>query len=129
MKIAEIKPPREFTVGFPENRVALLDCAHIHLSDNEQITLKTQMNNEFDIAKKEWGFYATPSLNNRLIKYKLHAVLVKNRINNYYILLVEEGKEHLFRKYLDLERLEIIRWLDNTESLAQIIPESQNEQK
>ncbi|MBN2735003.1 MAG: hypothetical protein JXQ82_09135 [Methanomicrobiaceae archaeon] len=124
MKIIPITPPREFEVGFPEHRQTLKDCAHIELDPDEQVTLKTDEGNEFDIVKKDWGFYATPSLNSRLLKYNLHAALCKNRIDNYFILLVEDGKQETFLEYLNLEKMEIIMWLDSRDNLKNL--ESKN---
>lgn len=108
MKIEEIKPPREFDVGFPEHRVTLKECARITLKPDELVTFYTGSSNEYDVVRKDWGFYATPSLNGRLIRHHLRAYLVKNRIEQFYILLVEEGKESEFIEYLHQEDMEII---------------------
>ena len=77
MKIDSIDPPRTFEAGFPEHRVTLHDCAHIHLNPDEQVTFCTESGAEYDIVRKEWGFYATPSLNGRLFRFHLLAYLVK----------------------------------------------------
>ncbi|GAA5263003.1 class I SAM-dependent methyltransferase [Methanocalculus sp. MC3] len=111
MKIIPIIPPRSFEVGFPENRGVITDCAHIELDFDEQVTFVTQSCTEYDVVRKKWGYYATPSLNSRLIRYKLNAVLCKNRVDQYFILLVEEGKEDQFFEYLHLEKMDIVSWL------------------
>ena len=113
MKINHIVPPREFEVGFPEHRLIIKDCAHIELAPDEQITFITGEGEEYDVVKKDWGFYATPSMNGRLVKYHLHAALCKNRIGLYFILLVEDGKQEMFFEYLHLEKMELVLWLDN----------------
>lgn len=117
MQIEQNNPPREFEVGFPENRLKLKDCAHIRLNPNEQVTFVTESGTENDVVRKDWGYYITPSLNGRLLKYNLHAVLVKNRVGQYFILLVESGKECQFKEYLNIEKMQIIRWLDDQTSL------------
>ena len=39
------------------------------LRNNEQLTFRNGKS-EYDVAKKNWGYYATPSINNRLKKFK-----------------------------------------------------------
>jgi hypothetical protein len=115
--IKNIVPPRAFVAGFPENRVTLKDCAHITLAPDEQVTFFTEYGSEYDVTRKDWGFYMTPSLNSRLPRYNLRAVCVKNRNGQFFILAVENGKENLFEEYMRLEKMQIITWLDNQESL------------
>ena len=120
MKISCIDPPREFEVGFPENRLKIKDCAHISLSPDEQITFITETGAENDVVRKKWGYYITPSLNGRLLKFNLHAVCAKNRIGQFFILLVEKGKEKEFQEYIRIEKMKIICWFDNQESLDRL---------
>jgi len=110
-------PPREFVVGFDKTGV-LRDCGTLHLDPDEQVTLVTEDGKEYDVTRKDWGFYAGPSLNGRLAGFDLRAVLVKNRVNRYFVLLVERGKESAFQRYIDDEPLRIITWLDTTEALT-----------
>ncbi len=119
MKFTPIDPPRVFEVGFGET-IEMKDCARLALEPDEQVTLTTEAGAEYDLARKSWGFYATPSLNGRLSGFGLRGVLVKNRIDRYFILLVERGKESLFEEYRQIEQLEIVCWLDSTEQLQQI---------
>lgn len=117
MNIKTIDPPREFEVGFPQHRVTLKDCAHIDLAPDEQITFFTESGSEYDVTRKDWGFYATSSLNSRLLKYNLHAVCVKNRNGQFFILLVEDGKQEQFLNYMRFEQMRIVIWLDDQKSL------------
>jgi len=119
MKINIRKPPRTFKVGL-KKKIELKDYGTICLEPDEQITFLTDNNNEYDLARKSFGFYATPSLNGRLLKYNFRAVLVKNSIHQYYIMLVEKGKEDLFYNYIKTEKQNIICWLDNNENLEKI---------
>ena len=119
MKFCEKNPPREFEVGYDRKGI-IKDCGTMHLLPDEQITFVTESNNEYDITRKNWGFYATPSLNGRLANFQLRAVLVKNRMDRFFIMLVEKGKESLFQDYVTNEPLTIICWLDTIESLKVI---------
>lgn len=117
MKFEPKQPPREFEVGFDKKGI-IRDCGGVHLAPDEQVTFFTADGNEYDVTRKDWGFYATPSLNGRLANFGLRGVLVKNRINRFFVVLVEKGKERLFERYVDAEPLQIIAWLDTTEALV-----------
>ncbi len=117
MKIIKNSPARIFEVGIGA-KVQMRDCAHIELNPDEQITLKTGDRHEYDVARKSWGFYATPSLNGRLASFDLRGVLVKGPTGKFFVWLVECGKEDDFHAYLTTERHRIIAWLDSDESLA-----------
>ena len=119
MKIDVKDPPREFEVGLGEI-IRLKDCAHVRLVPDEQVTFFTESGAEYDVARKDWGFYATPSLNGRLERFNLRGVLVKNRKKQYFVMLVERGKEALFQRYLDVEGLTVVTWLDTGEALERL---------
>ena len=116
MKLTPIDPPRVFQVGRGEV-IHIKDCAHIELEPDEQVTFKTESGAEYDVTRKSWGFYATPSLNDRLHQFGLRAVLVKSPASKYYIFLVERGKEADCQRYLDVEGHNIICWLDSDSEL------------
>lgn len=116
MKFKLIDPPRQFEVGIGE-KIKLSDCAHIELAADEQITLKTESGAEYDVARKSFGYYATPSLNGRLLRFNLRAVLVRSPSNQFYVFLVEKGKESHFERYVEVEKQTIVSWLDNDASL------------
>jgi len=117
MKFDEITPPRVFTVG-NSVRFDMRDCGRVSLEPDEQVTFVTEACCEYDVARKYWGFYATPSLNGRLPKFGLRAVLIRNtQTQHYFVLLVEQDKEDTFEAYLEQESLEIIAWMDTTDRL------------
>lgn len=116
MKLTQLIPPRSFKVG-TKTIIEMKDCAHIQLEADEQVTFETESGAEYDVARKAWGFYATPSLNGRLGQFGLRAVLVKSPGARFYILLVERGKEAEFYTYLSSEEHIIITWLDNDKAL------------
>lgn len=117
MKFEPRIPPRRFTVG-NARRFDMSDCGNVFLEPDEQVTFVTPAGAEFDVAAKDWGFYATPSLNGRLEHFDLRGVLIQNRdTGRYFILLVARGKEALFDAYCEEENLRIVSWLDSTEAL------------
>lgn len=117
MKFEEKRPPRAFEVG-NTRRFLMRDCGSLRLEPDEQVTFLTGGGAEYDVARKDWGFYATPSLNGRLAGFGLRAVLVRNPINRYFVLLVEAGREDAFDAYVREERLHIVTWLDSDGNLA-----------
>lgn len=119
MKIDLKNPPRSYEVGRTV-KLQMKDCGTVRLEPDEQLTFTTEAGAEYDLARKDWGFYATPSLNGRLQQFGLRTVLVKNMIGRFFVLLVENGKEALFNKYVEVEELRIIVWLDNADSLASL---------
>jgi hypothetical protein len=116
MKFEPKIPPREFEVGYDVKGI-IRDCGAMRLEADEQVTFLTEDGGEYDLARKEWGFYATPSLNGRLAGFNLRAVLVKNRVSRFFVLLVERGKEDAFDRYVHQEPLKIVTWLDSLEAL------------
>lgn len=119
MKIRTNEPPREFEAGFEDARVVLQDCAQIELDADEQITLLTSAGGQYDVARKPWGFYATPSINGRLARFGFRTALAKNRQQQLFVLLVEKGQENSFADYLRQQKMTVCAWLDSVESLAQ----------
>jgi hypothetical protein len=120
MKFSAKQPPRRFTVG-NSVRFDMLDCGRLELDPDEQVTLVTPSGAEYDVARKDWGFYATPSLNGRLPQFGLRAVLIRNRgTGRYFILLVERGREAAFDAYCEQENLAVVVWMDDTASLDRL---------
>ena len=113
------QPPRRFTVGNTV-KFEMQDCGTVHLQPDEQVTFVTEQGAEYDLARKDWGFYATPSLNSRLFNFGLRGVLVKNRLGRYFLMLVQQEKEALFNDYLKVEGLELICWMDTNEALQRL---------
>ena len=119
VKFTPMDPPREFDVGGDEP-IRMSDCARIELDPNEQVTFATDSGVEYDVARKSWGYYATPSLNGRLPKFGLRAALVAGPGSRYYVFLIERGKEQDCERYMDAEGHRIVRWLDNTPDLESL---------
>ena len=110
MKFKEENPPRTFMVG---QGIEIKDCGDMFLDNDEQITFITE-DSEYDVCKKSWGYYATPSLNGRLKSFNLQTYLVINAESKMrYIFLVHSDKKNLFQDYLKEENLEIIQRMDD----------------
>ena len=117
MKFTPKDPPRRFAVG---NAVTfeMKDCGSLALEPDEQVTFTTPAGGEYDLARKDWGFYATPSLNGRLPQFGLRGVLIRNRLTGrYFVLLVERGRVDSFAAYCAQESLDTVAWLDTDEAL------------
>jgi hypothetical protein len=111
VKISLKDPPRVFEVGIGKP-ISLKDYGRIELAPDEQLTF----------VRKTWGFYATPSLNGRLAQFGLQAILIKNRLQRYFVVLVERGREPQFAEYLAEEGLSVIQQLNTTEALQELEP-------
>ena len=117
MKLTQKNPPRRFPVGNAA-KFDMKDCGTVALEPDEQLTFVTENGGEYDVARKDWGFYATPSLNGRLEQFGLRGVLIRNRgTGRYFVLLVEKGREPAFDAYCKQENLAVIAWLDSTAAL------------
>lgn len=120
MKFRPIHPPRQFEVSGAGVRLALSDCARIELAPDEQVTFTTESGGEYDVARKSWGFYATPSTNGRLSSFGLRAALVRNFKGRLFVVLVERGKEDEFRTYVDADQQIFLTWIDDDTSVARL---------
>lgn len=116
MKFEPRIPPRTYDAGY-EVKVRISDCGRLHLEPDEQVTFTTPGGGEYDVTRKRWGFYATPSLNGRLVSFGLHGVLVRNRDGRAFVLLVERGHEEAFRLYCEGECLDILACLAGQEGI------------
>lgn len=103
------KKNRKFKVGI--NNIILTEAAKISLKQNEIVTF-VNGKTEYDIVKTGWGFYATPSINSRLLKFNLRTCIIKSTVTkNIFIVLVQKDKEKKFRKYLKNEKCKIVKWM------------------
>jgi len=111
MKIQIKDPPRKYRCGL-HNQIEIDDCGEVYPEPNEQLTFFTKSGKEYDVAAKDWGFYATPSVNGRLVKQGFKTALVKNSRGQYYIMIVDKERNKEFHDYLDEEKQVVEEWLD-----------------
>lgn len=119
MRMEPNDPPRAYRTGRAED-VVIRDVGRLSLDADEQVTLTTESGGEYDVARKEWGFYATPSLNARLPSFGLAPVVVRNVQDRYFVLLVERGHEAAFEAYVRSERLTVVARLDSDADLERV---------
>ena len=100
--------PRTFNV----NGIDIKDYGQIKLAPNEMITLETPSGRSYDITAKDFGFYATPSINARLVTEGFKTALVKNAFEKVFILMVEIDNIDKFNRYCISEKLQVIFWID-----------------
>ncbi len=103
--------PRPFKVGL-DQQITIKDCGKIHLDPDEQVTFVTPQGAEYDLARKSWGYYATPSVNDRLKRFGFKTALVRNSKGQVYIMLVEQDRVAEFEQYLAAEKNFLQQWLD-----------------
>lgn len=112
MNFEEKNPPRQFKVGVPENGIVISDFGDLQLNANEQITMISVNGKRHDFASKEWGFYATPSVNGRLKNEGFKTALVQNSMGQIYIMVVDIDSLEEFERYCTMEKQEVLEWLD-----------------
>ncbi len=111
MRFERTDPVRVFQVGL-DQQISISDCGRIYLEPDEQVTFVTQAGKEHDFVAKNWGFYATPSINGRLADQGFKTALVKDSFGKYYIMVADPDEMTDFKTYLKIERHEIAEWLD-----------------
>lgn len=111
MKILSRDPPRRFKVS-QNPPVEISDFGDIHLNPDEQVTFVTENGKRHDFVRKDWGFYATPSINGRLKREGFKTAMVKNEAGQIYIMVVDPDHMVGFEKYCHDHDQKVIRWLD-----------------
>lgn len=119
MKIAEKSPPRMFQ-PLPGSDLTISDCGTVALEPDELVTFVTDGGSAYDVARKSWGYYATPSLNGRLPKNGLRPAMMRNASGLIFLVLVEHGKEEDFAVYLRDFKQELVGWCDDTAFVSHI---------
>lgn len=120
MRFESKEPPRVFETGFDEEKIRISDCGSLFLEPDEQITLLTPGGKEYDVCRKSWGFYATPSTNGRLQRFGFRTALVRNRLGQFFVFLAEVDRSADFEAYLASERIDLVGWLDDEAFLARL---------
>jgi hypothetical protein len=117
VNLKENDPPRSFTVGEPP--LELRHVADAELEPDEQLTFVSDSGTEFDVVRKSWGYYGTPSLNRRLPDHGLRPALALSR-GAMYLLLVEKGREDEFTAYLDAQGMTLVCWVDSDAAVEEL---------
>lgn len=97
---------RSFFVG-KNKKIKITEKAIIKLNNNEQITFLNQKD-EYDVVKKNWGYYCTPSINNRLKVNNFKSFIVSNKKKHIFLMTVNKKKINSFKNYLKSEKIKIL---------------------
>ena len=111
MKVDTKGKPRLFRVGVDRD-IEIAHQADITLDTNEQVTFVTNAGAEFDFVRKDWGYYATPSINKRLKSFGFQTALVQNATGHVFVFVVEPDKIAAFEEYCRIEEQTVLMWLD-----------------
>lgn len=65
---------RKFKTGITD--IVITHVADLKLKNDELITFKVNNKTEYDVTRKNWGFYSTPSINKRLLNTVLYLQLL-----------------------------------------------------
>jgi hypothetical protein len=117
MKIEVNSDPRIFPVGIAHTQLS--HVADIDLQSDEMVTFVTDGELEYDVCRKSWGYYATPSLGGRLRAFGWRAAVMRNIDTRHcFVVLVQEGREDEWMAYMLIERQELVLWIDDFETLS-----------
>lgn len=113
MKVEIAETPRRFFVGRGAEPIVLSDWGSIRAEPDEQLTFRVPSGREYDVCRKDWGFYATPSANGRLKRFGWRTALVRNEAGAIYVMLVEPEAMTAFQDYCAAESQRVLFWLDD----------------
>jgi hypothetical protein len=108
VRIDPTEPPRRFSA----EGVTLTEVARIRLEPDELITFTSELGGEYDVVGKDWGFFATPSVNSRLPKFGLRTAVVADAKGKRAVVLVHRERLALFEAYLERHGERVEEWLD-----------------
>ena len=111
MKIKSVLPVRQFVVGIKKN-IKIKETTLLKLKNDEQIVFNCFHPKKYDFVKKNWGYYATPSINSRLKNQGFKTALIQNRKKRTYLVVIDKKKISEFKKYCKQENLQVYLWLD-----------------
>ena len=97
------------------------DKGHVvHLAADEQVTLLGESGSEFDVTRKAWGFYGSPSFRWRMPRFNVRPALIGNKDAVRYFCVVEAGHEAEFEASLDAAALVLYVWCDQPDALQSL---------
>ena len=99
------KIKRSWTVGNKKD-IVITEKLKIKLNDNEQVSFvgkKSKTN--YEICKKNWGYYISPSIDKRLKDYGHVVYITKNKDGQVYLMAVDLKKINKFILYCKKEKL------------------------
>ena len=113
MKVNLHDVPRQYS---PMDGITIHDMGDVTLNPDEQLTFRTESGKCNDVARKEWGFYLSNSLNWNLRKQGFKTALVASHASTpprLYLNLVEVERMEAFQRYLTTYNAKVVCWLDD----------------
>lgn len=111
MKFKLKNPPRTFKPR-GDDLIIISDHGDIEMESGEQLTFVKPGGAQYDMVRKDWGYIASPSVNDRLIKQNFKLALVSNSGGMVYAMAVDQDKMKEFENYCRTEEQEVLEWLD-----------------
>ena len=68
-------------------------------------------NKTYEICRKDWGYYATPSINFILIKNGFKTAIIKKK-KKLFVVIVDKNEMKSFNNYRKIENYKLVKWLD-----------------
>tara|TARA_B100000886_G_scaffold275859_1_gene199798 strand:+ start:2410 stop:2727 length:318 start_codon:yes stop_codon:yes gene_type:complete len=81
----------------------------VRLNKDEQLTFLFKKSN-YDIAKKNWGYYISPSLQTRCLKAGLKGVIISNQTSLKFA-FVHKSKIKIFLSYVKSNNFKVVSWI------------------
>jgi hypothetical protein len=82
------------------------------LNADEQVTFVIG-DSKFDVTKKDWGFYASPSIQKRCLNNGLKAAIIFQG-KNCYVVFVKKNKEKKFFSFIKKNKYNFLDWIYNS---------------
>jgi len=99
------KKDRSWKVG-EKKTINITEKIKIELDDNEQASFVEKNGNySYEVCKKNWGYYLSPSINKRMKDYNHKIYLTKDESNKIFIMAVKSKKIQSFILYCKSENL------------------------
>lgn len=99
------KTKRSWTVGNKKD-IIITEKLKIKLNDNEQVSfVGNKRKTNYEICKKNWGYYISPSIDKRLKNYGHVVYITKNKKGQVYLMAVNLKKINKFILYCKKEKL------------------------
>ena len=112
MRVDRREPPRTFQVGI--SGITLAHCADVQLDPDEMVTFIGPEQSEYDVTRKSWGYYATPSISSRLSANGFRVAIVRSaKTRNVFVVLIYTKHAADWEDYAAHEGLEVILDLDD----------------
>ena len=113
MRVNLLESPSTFVFDVYGRHVEQKDYGTIYLEPYELVSFITKSGKHHDVVGEEWGFWATQSVNRRMVDNGFKVALTKNSQGKYFVAVVDTDKEEEFNKYLEYYGCCICFWISD----------------